>query len=134
MTKTTLQASTKRKKACPKKGYQKVNFGLKLAVIDRIQTGQISLNHAAKVYRISRSSINYWMKKLSTFSQINIGVSKKDEIKKLRLRIEELEFIKDFQQDVIVDFERVTGEELSKKLLPEALAKEIAKKKKRLTK
>ena len=92
MTKTTLQAGTKKKKACPKKGYQKVNFGLKLAVIDRIQTGQISLNHASKVYRISRSSINYWMKKLSTFSQINIGVSKKDEIKKLKQRIEELEF------------------------------------------
>jgi hypothetical protein len=38
------------------------------------------------------------------------------------------------QQDIIVDFEKVTGEELSKKLLPETLANEIAKKKKSLTK
>jgi hypothetical protein len=45
-----------------------------------------------------------------------------------------LEFIKELQQDIIVDFEKVTGHELSKKLLPEALAKEIAKKKKSLTK
>ena len=134
MTKTKLQASVKKGAACPKKGYQKVNFELKMAVIDRIQTGQISLNHASKVYQISRSSINYWMKKLSTFSQIKKSVSKNDEIKKLKQRIEELEFIKDFQQDCIVDFEKITGEELSKKLLPEALAKEIAKKKKRLTK
>jgi helix-turn-helix, Psq domain len=119
---------------CPKETYQKVNFELKMAVIDKIQTGQISLNHASKVYQISRSSISYWIKKMSNFSQIKKGVSKNEEIKKLKERIEELEFIKEFQQDVIVDFELVTGEELSKKLLPESLAKEIAKKKKKLTK
>ena len=134
MAKITLQARRNKAATCPKKQYQKVTFELKMAVIDRILTGQISLNHASKAYQISRSSINYWMKKLATFSQISKGVSKNDEIKKLKQRIEELEFIKDFQQDVIVDFERVTGEELSKKLLPEALAKEIAKKKKKLTK
>ena len=134
MAKSTLQSNKKKKVSCPKKGYQKVNYELRMAVIDKIQTGQISLNHASKVYRISRSSISYWIKKMSNFSQIKKGVSKNDEIKKLKQRIEELEFIKDFQQDCIVDFEKITGEELSKKLLPEALAKEIAKKKKKLTK
>ena len=134
MTKTRLRATAKKKATCPKKKYQKANFQLKLAVIDKIQTGQISLNHASKVYQISRSSINYWIKKLSIFSQTKKSVSKNDEIRKLKKRIEELEFIKDFQQDCIVDFEKITGEELSKKLLPEALAKEIAKKKKRLLK
>ena len=134
MTKTRLRATANKKATCPKKKYQKANFQLKLAVIDKIQTGQISLNHASKVYQISRSSINYWIKKLSIFSQTKKNVSKNDEIRKLKKRIEELEFIKDFQQDCIVDFEKITGEELSKKLLPEALAKEIAKKKKRLLK
>ena len=61
-------------------------------------------------------------------------MSKNDELKKLREKIKELEFIKEFQQDCIVDFERITGEELSKKFLPEALANEIARKKKKLTK
>lgn len=134
MTNTKTQASTPKIKACPKKEYQKLSFDLKLTIIDKIQNGQISVNHAAKVYAISRSSINYWMKKLSTFAQTKKGMSKNDEIKKLRERIEELEFIKDFQQDMIVDFEKITGEELSKKYLPEALAKEIAIKKKKLTK
>ena len=134
MTKTTLQANTPKSKACPKKEYQKVSFDLKLTIIDRIQNGQISLNHACDVYQISRSSINYWMKKLSTFAQIKKGMSKNDELKKLREKIKELEFIKEFQQDCIVDFERITGEELSKKFLPEALANEIARKKKKLTK
>ncbi len=61
-------------------------------------------------------------------------MSKEQEIKKLKERIEELEFIKDFQQDMIVEFEKITGEELSKKFLPEHLAQEIQRKKKKLTK
>jgi uncharacterized coiled-coil protein SlyX len=61
-------------------------------------------------------------------------MSKEKEIKKLRERIEELEFVKDFQQDLIADFELVTGQELSKKYLPEQLSAEIQKKKKKFLK
>ena len=61
-------------------------------------------------------------------------MNKDQELKKLRERIEELEFIKDFQQDMIVEFENVTGQELSKKFLPEHLANEIQRKKKKLSK
>jgi transposase len=53
-----------------------------------------------------------------------------DEIKKLKERIEELEFVKDFQQDIIADMELITGVDLSKKSLPKIVAKEIALKKK----
>ena len=123
-----------KKEDCRKKEYQKVSFDLKLSVIDKIHNGQISINHAAEVYNISRSSITYWMQKLSTFDQNKKGMSLKEENKKLKERIEALEFIKELQQDIIVDFEKVTGEELSKKFLPEALANEIARKKKKLTK
>ena len=122
------------KSDCRKKEYQKVGFDLKLTIIERIHNGQISINHASEIYNISRSSIYYWMEKLSSFDQNKKGMSKNEEIKKLKVRIEELEFIKDLQQDIIVDFEKITGEELSKKLLPEALENEIAKKKKSLTK
>lgn len=119
---------------CPKKQYQKVSFNLKLTIIDKIHNGQISVSHAASVYNISRSSITYWMQKLSSFTQTQQGMSKNDELKKLRERIEELEFVKDLQQDIIADFEKETGLEFAKKLLPEALVKEIEKKKKGLTK
>jgi transposase-like protein len=126
---------TQNKKAdCRKKEYQKVSFDLKLSIIDEIHNGLISINHASKVYNISRSSITYWMQKLSSFAQNKKGMSLKEENKKLKERIEALEFIKELQQDIIVDFEKVTGEELSKKYLPEALANEIARKKKKLTK
>ena len=119
---------------CRKKAYEKVSFDLKLSVIDQINNGQISINHASKVYGISRSTITYWNKKLRSFEQNSKTMSKNDEIKKLRERNEELEFIKDLQQDIIADFENVTGEILSKKYLPETLAKEIEKKRRNLSK
>jgi transposase-like protein len=126
---------TQTKKAdCRKKQYQKISFNFKLSIIDEIKNGLISINHASEVYNISRSSITYWLQKLSSFEQNKKAMSKNDEIKKLKERIQELEFIKDLQQDIIVDFEKVTGEELSKKLLPETLANEIQRKKKRLIK
>jgi transposase-like protein len=119
---------------CRKKAYEKVSFDLKLSVIDQINNGQISINHASKVYGLSRSTITYWNKKLRSFEQNSKTMSKNDEIKKLRERNEELEFIKDLQQDIIADFENVTGEILSKKYLPETLAKEIEKKRRNLSK
>jgi transposase-like protein len=126
--------TSSKKLACPKKEYQKISFDTKLSIIDEIYNGQISVNHAAKVYKISRSSINYWMQKLSSFDQIKKGMSKNDELRKLKEKIRELEFIKDLQQDIIADFENNTGLEFAKKYMPDALAKEIEKKKKDLLK
>ena len=115
---------------CRKKSYKKVGFDLKLIIIDQIQNGQISINHAAKKYEVSRASIDYWLKKYSTFEQKKKAVSKKDQIKKLQEKIDELEFVKEFQQGYIADLENETGLDLAKKYLPETLAKQIAKKKK----
>jgi transposase-like protein len=112
-----------------KKTYKKVGFDLKLLIIDQIQNGRISVNYAAKKYNISKSSIDYWLKKYSTLDQKKLGMSKQDEIKKLKQRIEELEFVKEFQQDVIADMELITGVDLAKKSLPKTLADEIQKKK-----
>jgi hypothetical protein len=123
-----------KKQASRKRNGKQVSFDLKLSVIAEINNGRISLNYASKKYHISRSTIQYWMKKLSNYESKTKQMSKDLEIKKLRDRIEALEFIKDFQQDMIVEFEKVTGEELSKKYLPEHLANEIQRKKKRLSK
>ena len=86
---------------CRKKAYEKVSFDLKLSVIDQINNGQISVNHASKVYGISRSTITYWNQKLRSFEQKSKTMSKNEEIKKLRERIEELEFVKDLQLSLI---------------------------------
>eukprot|EP00918_Siedleckia_nematoides_P074173 GHVU01162089.1.p1 GENE.GHVU01162089.1~~GHVU01162089.1.p1 ORF type:complete len:153 (-),score=17.63 GHVU01162089.1:193-651(-) len=113
-----------------KKSYQKATLETKLLVVDQIQNGQISTNFASKKYDVPRTTISYWIRKYSTVAQENTGMSKNDEIKKLRERIEELEFIKDFQQDIIADMELITGVDMSKNSLPKSLAKEIELKKK----
>jgi transposase-like protein len=125
---------TNKKQPCRKNEYQKVSFDLKLSIIDEINNGQISANYASKKYGISRATLAYWIKKLSNFESKSKAMSKNDELKKLRQRIEELEFVKDFQQDIIADFERITGEHLSKKYLPKTLAKEIEIKRNALSK
>jgi len=114
---------------CRKIQYKKVTFEHKLFVIAQITNGQISINHASKKYDISRSSLHYWIKKYATFNQKTNSMSKDSTIKKLKEKIEELEFVKEFQQDIIADMEVITGTNLSKKYLPKTLAKEIAKKK-----
>jgi len=117
------------KQDCRKKPYEKVTFQHKLFVVDQIQNGQISANFASKKYNTPRATIAYWLKKYSTLEQKKMGMSKKDEIKKLKERIEELEFVKEFQQDIIADMELITGVDMSKKSLPKTLANEIEKKK-----
>lgn len=117
---------------CRKRNGKETSFEFKLSVIDEIANGQISANFASKKYNISRSTIAYWQKKLSNYNMKKTFKNKDDEIKALRNRIYDLEGIKEFQQDIIIEFERVTGKELSKKLLPEKLANEIQKKKKKL--
>jgi|GEM_PF-396243 len=124
--------STKRRLA--KKNYKKATLELKLFVVDQIQNGQISTNFASKKYDVPRTTISYWIRKYSTLVQQNTGMSKNDEIKKLKERIEELEFVKDFQKDIIADMELITGVDMSKKSLPETLAKEIELKKKNILK
>ena len=125
---------TQKNLPCRKRNGKQVSFDFKLSVIDEINNGLISVNYASKKYNISRSTIDYWMKKLSNYATKSKGMSLKEENKKLKDRLEELEFIKDFPQDIIIEFENVTGQELSKKYLPEHLANEIQRKKKKLLK
>jgi transposase-like protein len=120
--------------SCRKMNGKNCSFEFKTFVIDQINNGQISLNFASKKYNISRSTLDYWRKKLSNYTSKNNAMSLEQENKKLRERIEELEFVKDFQQDLIANFEKITGQELSKKFLPEQLSNEIQRKKNRLSK
>ena len=117
---------------CRKKNGKECSFEFKVFVIDQINNGQISLNFASKKYKVSRSTLEYWRKKLSNYTSKNKSMSLEQENKELRERVEELEFVKDFQQDLIVEFEKVTGRALSKKFLPEHLSIEIEKKKRRV--
>jgi transposase len=112
----------------------KYHLNLRFLSLIKSTMDLFSLNYASKKYDISRSTIDYWRKKLSNYVSKSKAMGLAEENKKLREKLEELEFIKDFQQDLIAEFENVTGKELSKKFLPEHLAKEIQNKKKKITK
>lgn len=118
----------------PGRKNQKIGYDLKLSIIDQISNGQISINHASIRFGVSRSAIDYWMKKMLSFEQKQRFMAKKDELAKLKERIEELEWIKDFQQELIAEAELEKGIDLSKKYMPEHLAKEVEAKKKALIK
>jgi transposase-like protein len=123
-----------KKDPCQKMNGKNCSFEYKTLVIDQINNGQISLNFASKKYNISRTTLDYWRRKLSNYGSKQTSMSKEKELKKLRDRVEELEFIKDFQQDIIVEFEKTTGLELAKKYLPESLSNEIQRKKQKSSK
>ena len=114
-----------------KQDYVRASYALKIKIVDLVTNGRISKNAAAKKYNVSRSSLDYWIKKFANLAQKETTMSKDKELKKLRDRIEELEFIKDFQQDLIAEYELETGDLKSKKYLPEQLAKEIEQKRKK---
>lgn len=128
-TQATKLKSKKPTSPAERKQYVKPAWGLKRKILNQILNGQISKHHAHKKYNVSRSLIDYWLKKFTTLEEAERFMEKDKELKKLQKRIEELEWIKEFQQDIIVEFEKTTGKELSKKFLPEYLAKEIARKK-----
>jgi transposase-like protein len=74
---------TQKNGTCLKKQYQKVSFDFKLSLIHQIANGQISVNHVVNKYNISRSSIDYWIKKLSNFDNKSNAMIKNNQIKKL---------------------------------------------------
>ena len=67
-----------------KRTYQKVTLETKIFVVDQILNGQISRNAASKKYEVPRTTIAYWIRIYSTLAQQNTGMSKNDEIKRLK--------------------------------------------------
>ena len=123
------QKQTKKQLPVEKKQYSKPSFALKKKIIQQIINGQISKHHASVKYNLGRSTVDYWLKKFTTLEEADRYMEKDKEIKKLQKRIQELEWVKEYQQDLIVEFELTTGKALAKKSLPEYLAKEIERKK-----
>lgn len=103
------------------------NYGFKMKVVEEIQNGLISKNFAAKKYLVTRSAIDYWCKKLGKpMDKENQSLQK--ELKRLKERIEELESIKDLQQDLIAEYSKMVGREATKNLLPKPLIEELLRK------
>lgn len=57
---------TKKTSPAEKISFREASYSFKLKVVQEIQNGLISRNFAAKKYLASRSTIEYWYKKLAT--------------------------------------------------------------------
>ena len=123
MKKTTSPAE---KMAIPK-----FSFAFKLKVVQEIQNGLISKNFAAKKYLASRSSIDYWCKKLGNEMTKKNNYSTQKEIKKLKAKIEELEFINLVHKEALTEMFKKFGDEPKKSYAKqlEEFAREIEKRK-----
>lgn len=72
--------------------YQGYSHAFKMAIIDRIENGQLSINQAAKEYDCSRSAIQKWVKKYANLDRKlrNLkGKSPQQEIAELKKQLKQ---------------------------------------------
>ena len=89
--------------------YQGYSHGFKIAIIERIENGQLSINQAAKEYDVHRTSIAKWIKKYGNLDRKlrNMkGKSPKQKIAELEKKLKEAEkkvLIWETAMDIIED-------------------------------
>ncbi len=74
--------------------YQGYSYAFKVAIVDRVEQGQVSMNQAAKEYDVSRSAIQKWVKKYGNLDKklrSMGGKSPKQEIAELKKKLKEAE-------------------------------------------
>ena len=114
--------------------YQGYSHGLKRSILAEVENGQTSINQAAKKYGVSRSAIQRWMRKMGTFDKKLRemgGNSAKQEIRRLRQKIKDLETQKIILETAIEIVEEEYGVDVKKKFLPEPLKDTLRRLKKK---
>ena len=76
--------------ATKKPTYQGYSYAFKIAIVERVEQGHISINQAAKEYDVSRSGIQKWIKKYGNLDKKLRelgGKSPKQEIAELKKKL-----------------------------------------------
>ena len=87
--------------------YQGYSYAFKVAIVDRVEQGHLSINQAAKEFDVSRSAIQKWVRKYGNLDKKLRelgGKSPKQEIAELKKKLAEAEkraFIWETAVDVI---------------------------------
>ncbi len=105
--------------------FRERSHSFKLKVVREIENGLISRNYAAKKYLASRSTIDYWCKKIGTDMSEPNNHSLQKQLKKLKKENEELKLLTDIKMDIIDALIKEMGEENAKKLYPKQLIEEV---------
>lgn len=111
--------------------FRERSHAFKAKVVQEIENGLISRNFAAKKYLATRSSIDYWCKKLGTDMNEQNNHSTKKEIKKLKSKIEDQELLITVQREALDCMFKKFGDEAKKSYAKQLadFAKEIQKRK-----
>jgi transposase-like protein len=107
------------------------SYGFKKQVIEEIENGLISMNQAAKKYKVYRSTIQRWFQKMGNFEKrlrAMGGKSPRQEISALRRKIKELEQEKEILDFAIDMLQEESGVDIRKKFLPESLQNTLKRK------
>ncbi len=110
---------------------KRYSMAFKKQVVEPVLNGQMSQRFAAEKHGVSRNTVASWYREFN-MNKSPKNQSKNKEIKQLKDKIEELELIKDIQQDMLALLQKQTGTDELEKYLPEQLFKEIQKAAKRL--
>ena len=110
--------------------YKRFTYAFKKEVVEQVLNGQLSQRYAAEKYGISRNTVASWCRQFNP-DMSNKNQSRDKELRKLKQKIEELELIKDLQQDMLAQLQKQVGPEELEKHLPKQLydqIQEVAKK------
>jgi len=114
--------------------YQGYSWGLKISIIEEIENGQISINQAARKYRVSRTAIQRWMKKYGNLDKKLRemgGRSPKQEISELKKKLKQVELERDILETALEIIEDEYGVDVKKKFLSQYQRDILKKLKKR---
>ena len=114
--------------------YQGYSHAFKMAIVERVENGQLSRNQAAKEYDVCRGSIHKWVKKYGNLDKKlrNMGgKSPEQKIKELQKQLTEQKKLVRFWETAMEIIEDEFKVDVKKKYLTEYQRNELRKIKKR---
>ena len=114
--------------------YQGYSYAFKVAIVERIENGQLSRNQAAKEYDCSRGAIQKWVKKYGNLDKkirSMGGKSPEQKIKELKKELTEQKKITRFWEAAMEIIEDEYGVDVKKKYLTDYQRAELRKIEKR---
>jgi len=108
------------------------SYSYKVAVIEAIESGQLSQNQAAKKYGVHRKTISGWIKKYSIFEKKLKdmgGKSPQQEIVELKAQLRAAETENEVLRYIAQVIQEECGDDILKKYLPESLVKSLSENK-----
>ena len=110
--------------------YQGYSYAFKVAIVERIENGQLSRNQAAKEYDCSRAAIQKWVKKYGNLDKklrSMGGKSPEQKIKDLKKELAEQKKITRFWEAAMEIIEDEYGVDVKKKYLNDYQRAELRK-------